>query len=174
MPKIVALARRWPNGDGGRWQLYTARGWKLAVGVTPLGGSFARIPAKAGTPASAISSRWQLYLAEFTQEEIAEKVGMHRSVVSRDLQSARDVCRSGDSPDLEVARFIQTAVRRRGQAFYTLYEVEARYTTSGSQSPFPVSHCVPRRRPHPGKTGRSTTRWLMDTAPIEVVIRYAK
>ena len=65
MPKNDALATRWPNGDGGRWQLY---------------------------------------LAEFTQEEIGEKIGMHRSVVSRDLQSARDVCRSGDSPDLEVAR----------------------------------------------------------------------
>jgi hypothetical protein len=36
MPKNDALARRWPNGDGGRWQLY---------------------------------------LAEVTQEEIAEKVG---------------------------------------------------------------------------------------------------
>ena len=109
--------------------------------------------------------RWQLYLAEFTQEEIAEKVGMHRSVVSRDPQSARDVCRSGDSPDLEVARFTQMAIRKRGQAPYTLYEVEARYTTSGSQSPFPVSHCVPRRRPHPGTKGGSTTRWSMDTAP---------
>ncbi|MGO8735228.1 MAG: hypothetical protein ACLQVM_20820, partial [Terriglobia bacterium] len=72
--------------------------------------------------------RWQLYLAEFTREEIAEKVGMHRSVVSRDLQSARDVCRSGDSPDLEVARFTQTAIRKRGQAPYRLYEVEDRYT----------------------------------------------
>ncbi len=60
MPKNDALARRRPNGDGGRWQLY---------------------------------------LAEFIQEEIAEKVGMHRSVVSRDLQSACDVCRSRDSPD---------------------------------------------------------------------------
>jgi hypothetical protein len=46
-----------------------------------------------------------------------------------------------------------------------LYEVEARYTTSGSQSPFQVSLCVPRRRPHPGKIRRSTTRWLSDTAP---------
>ena len=45
----------------------------------------------------------QLYLGEFTQEEIAEKVGMDRSVVRRDLKSARDICRSGDSPDLEVA-----------------------------------------------------------------------
>ena len=33
---------------------------------------------------------FQLYLAEFTQEEIAEKVGVHRSVVSRDLQWIRD------------------------------------------------------------------------------------
>ena len=126
MPKIDALARRWPNGDGGRWQLY---------------------------------------LAEFTQEEIAEKVGMHHSVVSRDLQSARGVCRRGDSPDLEVARFTQMAIRKRGQAPYTLYEVEARYTTSGSKSHFPVSHCVPRRRPHPRTKGGSTTHWPMDTAP---------
>jgi hypothetical protein len=126
MPKIDALARRWPNGDGGRWQLY---------------------------------------LAEFTQEEIAEKVGMHRSVVSRDLQSARDVCRSGDSPDLEVARFTQMAIRKRGQAPYTLYEVDVRYTTSGSEPNFQVIHCVPRRQPHPGTKGGSTTRWSMDTAP---------
>ena len=47
----------------------------------------------------------QFHLAGFTREEIAEKVGMRRSVVCRDLQSARDVCRSGDSPDLEVVRF---------------------------------------------------------------------
>ena len=60
-------------------------------------------------------------------------------------------------PDLEVARFTQTAIRKRGQAPYTLYEVEARYTTSGSQSPFQDSHCVPRRRPHPGTKGGSTT-----------------
>jgi hypothetical protein len=126
MPKKDALARRWPNGDGGRWQLY---------------------------------------LAEFTQEEIAEKAGMHRSVVFRDLQSARDVCRSGDSPDLEVARFPQAAVRKRGQAPYTLYEVAARYTTSGSKSPFQVSQLVPRRRPHPGTKGGSATHLSMGTAP---------
>ena len=108
---------------------------------------------------------FNFYVAGFTQEEIAEKVGVHRSVVSRDLQSARDVCRSGDSPDLEVARFTQMAIRKRGQAPYTLYEVEARYTTSGSQSPFQESNRVPRRRPHPGTKGGSTTRWSMDTAP---------
>ena len=107
----------------------------------------------------------QLHLAEFTQEEIADKVGVHRSVVCRDLQSVRDARRSGDSPDLEEACFTQTAIRKRGQAPYTLYEVEARYTTSGSQSPFQVSHCAPRRRPHPGTKGGSTTRWSMDTAP---------
>ncbi len=118
-----------------------------------------------GAGRTATGGRWQLYLAEFTQEEIADKVAMHRSVVSRDLKSARDVCRSGDSPDLEVARFTQVAIRKRGQAPYTLYEVEARYTTSGSKPHFHVSHCVPRRRPHPGTKGRSTTRWSMDTAP---------
>jgi hypothetical protein len=106
--------------------------------------------------------RWQLYLAEFTQEEIAEKGGVDRSLVSRDLQSAHDVCPSGDSPDLEVARLTQTVIRKRGQAPYTLYEVGARYTTSGSKSHFPVSHCVPRRRPHPGTKGglRPAGRWI--------------
>ncbi len=107
----------------------------------------------------------QLHLAGFTQEEIAEKVGMHRSVVCRDLQSARDVCRSGDSPDLEVARFTQMAIRKRGQAPYTLYEVEARHTTSGSQSPFQESNFARRGRPHSGNIGGSMTRWSMDTAP---------
>ena len=72
---------------------------------------------------------------------------------------------AGIPPILEVARFTQTAIRKRGQAPYTLYEVEARYTTSGSQSPFQVSHCVPRMRPHPGTKEGSTTRWSMDTAP---------
>ncbi|MGO8751090.1 MAG: hypothetical protein ACLQNE_34525 [Thermoguttaceae bacterium] len=106
-----------------------------------------------------------LHPAEFTQEEIVERAGMHRSVVCRDLQSARDVCRGGDSPDLEVARFTQMAIRKRGQAPYTLYEVEARYTTSGSKSPFQFSHCAPRMRPHPGTKGGSATHWSMDTAP---------
>ncbi|MGO8751816.1 MAG: hypothetical protein ACLQNE_38225 [Thermoguttaceae bacterium] len=68
MPKNDALARRWPNGDGGRWQLY---------------------------------------LAEFTQEEIAEKVGVHRSVVCRDLQWIRDSSCPGESPDVQEACFIQ-------------------------------------------------------------------
>ena len=85
----------------------------------------------------------QLHLAEFTQEEIADKLGVAPPVVCRDLQSLRDAWRSGDSPDLEEARFTPMAIRKRGQAPYTLYEVEARYTTSGSQSPFPVRHCSP-------------------------------
>ena len=81
----------------------------------------------------------QLHLAGFTQEEIADKLDMVRTVVCRDLQSARDARRNGDSPDIEEARFTQMAIRKRGQIPYTLYEVEARYTTSGSQSPFPDS-----------------------------------
>jgi hypothetical protein len=64
-----------------------------------------------------------------------------------------------------VARFTQMAIRKRGQAPYTLYEVDARYTTSGSKPPFFCSHCVPRRQPHPGTKGGSTTLWSMDTAP---------
>ena len=62
--------------------------------------------------------RWrtkQLHLAGFTQEEIAGKLGADCSVFYRDLQSARDVCRSGDSPDLEAARFTRTAIRKRGR-----------------------------------------------------------
>ncbi len=51
----------------------------------------------------------QLHLAEFTQEGIADKLGVARPVVCRDLQSARDAWRSGDSPDLEEARFTQMA-----------------------------------------------------------------
>ena len=107
----------------------------------------------------------QLHLAGFTREEIADKLGVERTVVCRDLQSARDVCRSGDSPDLGVARFTQMAIRKRGQTPYTLYEAEARYTKSGSKSTFQGSNSVPRRRPHPGTKGGSTTRWSMDTAP---------
>ena len=49
----------------------------------------------------------RLHPAGFTEEEIADKLGVDRSVVCRDLQSARDARRSGDSPDLEKARFSQ-------------------------------------------------------------------
>jgi transcriptional regulator with XRE-family HTH domain len=48
-----------------------------------------------------------LHRAGFTQEEIADKLGVARPVVCRDLQSFRDASRSGDSPDLEEARFTQ-------------------------------------------------------------------
>ena len=41
---------------------------------------------------------FQLYLAGFTQEEIAEKVGMHCSAVSRDLQLVRDSVAPGNPP----------------------------------------------------------------------------
>ena len=50
-----------------------------------------------------------LHLAGFTQEEIADQLGVERSMISRDLQSARDARPSGDSPDLEEARFTQLA-----------------------------------------------------------------
>jgi transcriptional regulator with XRE-family HTH domain len=70
MPKNDALARRWPKGHGGRWQLY---------------------------------------LAGFTQEEIADKVGVDRSIVSRDQRSVRDSVCPGESPDVQEACFIQMA-----------------------------------------------------------------
>jgi hypothetical protein len=49
----------------------------------------------------------QLYLAEFTQEEIAEKVGVYPSVVCRDLQWVRESSCPGESPDVQEACFIQ-------------------------------------------------------------------
>ena len=51
----------------------------------------------------------QLHLAGFTQEEIADKVGVHRSVVSRDLQWVRDSICPGESPDVQEACFVQMA-----------------------------------------------------------------
>ncbi len=50
---------------------------------------------------------FQLYLAEFTQEEIAEKVGAHRSVVSRAFRWIRDSSCPGQPPDVQEACFIQ-------------------------------------------------------------------
>ncbi len=50
---------------------------------------------------------FNFYVAGFTQEEIAEKVGMHRSVVSRDLQWVRESACPGESPDVQEACFIQ-------------------------------------------------------------------
>ena len=49
----------------------------------------------------------QLHLAEFTQEEIADKLGMARTVACRDLQSFRDAWRNGDSPDPEEAPLLR-------------------------------------------------------------------
>jgi hypothetical protein len=47
----------------------------------------------------------RLHLAGFTQKKIADKLGVARTVVCRDLLSLRDTWGSGDSPDLEKARF---------------------------------------------------------------------
>ena len=52
---------------------------------------------------------FQLYLAEFSQEEIAEKVGVHPSVVCRDLQAFRDSICPGEPPDVQEAYFIEMA-----------------------------------------------------------------
>jgi hypothetical protein len=49
----------------------------------------------------------QLHLAGFTQEEIAEKLGVHSSVVCRDLKWIRDSICPGESPDVQEAYFIQ-------------------------------------------------------------------
>ncbi len=49
----------------------------------------------------------QFHIAGFTREEIAEKVGMHRSAVCRDLQWIRDSSCPGESPDVQEACFIQ-------------------------------------------------------------------
>jgi hypothetical protein len=52
---------------------------------------------------------FNFYIAGFTQEEIAEKVGVDRSVVSRDLQSVRESACPGEFPDVQEACFIQMA-----------------------------------------------------------------
>ena len=78
--KVLAERRR------GRWQLYLAQFTQEEIART-----------------------FQLYLAGFTQEEIAEKVGVHRSVVSRDLQWIRESSCPGESPDVQEACFIQMA-----------------------------------------------------------------
>jgi hypothetical protein len=51
----------------------------------------------------------RLHLAEFSQEEIADKLGVHPSVVCRDLQWIRDSICPGESPDVQEAWFIQMA-----------------------------------------------------------------
>ena len=51
----------------------------------------------------------QLHLAEFTQEEIADKLGVHPSVVCRDLQWIRDSICPGESPDVQEAFYVQMA-----------------------------------------------------------------
>ncbi|MGO8747720.1 MAG: hypothetical protein ACLQNE_17245 [Thermoguttaceae bacterium] len=50
---------------------------------------------------------FNFYVAGFTQEEIAEKVGVNPSVVCRDLQAFRDSICPGESPDVQEACFIQ-------------------------------------------------------------------
>ena len=51
----------------------------------------------------------RLHLAEFTQEEIADKLGVHPSVVCRDLQWIRDSICPGEPPDVQEAFFVQMA-----------------------------------------------------------------
>ena len=102
--------------------------------------------------------RWralQLCLAGFTQEEIAEKVGRHRSVVSRDLQWVRDSACPGESPDAQEACFIQMErmIFNPGPGQFD----PRRPPLAGTSSP--------RRRRNHGKIGGSTTLRSMGTAP---------
>ena len=51
----------------------------------------------------------RLHLAEFTQEEIADNLGVRPSVVCRDLQWNRDSICPRESPVVQEAYFIQMA-----------------------------------------------------------------
>ena len=97
-----------------------------------------------------------LRVAGFNQEEIADKLGVERPVVRRDLQSLRETWRSGDSPDLEEARFTKMAKN----------EVQGREDCSSTRHTGRwKERSAPRRRQHPGTKGGSTTHLSMDTVP---------
>jgi hypothetical protein len=49
----------------------------------------------------------RLHLAGFTREEIADKLGVHTSVVCRDLKWSRDSSCPGESSDVRETCFIQ-------------------------------------------------------------------
>ncbi|MGO8745328.1 MAG: hypothetical protein ACLQNE_05010, partial [Thermoguttaceae bacterium] len=51
----------------------------------------------------------RLHLAEFTQAEIADKLGVHPSVVCRDLEWIRDSICPRESPDVQEAFYVQMA-----------------------------------------------------------------
>jgi hypothetical protein len=124
-PENDARARRWPNGDGGRWQLY---------------------------------------LAEFTREEIAEKVGVHRSVVCRDLQWIRDSSCPGETPDVQEACFIQM---QRMMFNREPSQFDPQTPTVGRNvQPRGGGRIVERK-----EDLRPACRWIRP--PTEVVIRYA-
>ena len=95
---------------------------------------------------------FQFYVAGFSQEEIAEKVGVDRSVVSRDLRAVRESACPRESPDVQEACFIQME----------------RMTFNPDQgSSTPDTHrwqerLAPRRR-HPGKI--DCAREEIDTSP---------
>jgi hypothetical protein len=89
-----------------------------------------------------------LRVAGFNQEEIADKLGVERPVVRRDLQSLRETWRSGDSPDLEEARFTKMAKN----------EVQGRKDCSSTRHTGRwKERSAPRRWRNPGKKGGSTT-----------------
>jgi hypothetical protein len=97
-----------------------------------------------------------LRVAGFSQEEIAETVGLHRSVVSRDLQWIRDSSCPGKSPDVQEASFIQMETMK--------------FNPEGSQfdprhPPLEKTMSPEKAAASPGKIRRSSTRGSMDTAP---------
>jgi hypothetical protein len=117
--------------------------------------------------------RWQLYLAEFAQEEIADKLGVDCSVVSRDLQSVRDTWRSGDSPDLEEACFTHNLSGNGDRHPTRCMRLRRGTLHPGSIPPFRSSvasrggGCILERK----EDLRPAGRWIR--LPTEVVIRYA-
>ena len=95
-----------------------------------------------------------LHVAGFTQEEIAEKVGVHRPVVSRDLQSVRELG-PGESPHVQEACFIQMERMKFNRKDFSSTRQTRRWQ----------ERSAPRRWRNPGKKGGSMTRLLMGTVP---------
>jgi hypothetical protein len=76
---------------------------------------------------------FQFYLAGFTQEEIAEKVGGDGSVVSRDPQSVRESVSPGEPPDVQEACFTQVEKLDRLEHSYWVGLGESEVEKSSAQ-----------------------------------------